>query len=482
MPLTLRHSLPLVFLPASLLVSSCGHLSENARNSREQRPQANDLITGAGHLGMGLFRGTAVSTLRQPVTTTTLGLSVLWHRPREVVSSNIPVSLAIIPPVEERPGTPEFEDALDRNNIPSARTGKLTWLVDGRRFFPELDREISAARQSVDLQVYIYDNDDIAVRYADRLKSKAGQIPVRVMYDDMGSSFAHTSPPETPAPRGFIPPTDMTRYLRTDSKVRVRRTLNPWLVADHSKLIVVDRKVAFMGGMNIGREYYSEWHDLMVRVDGPVVATLQRDFNRTWRKAGPWGDFGLIRKAAPVSRPSPVAGSIPVRVLRTDPAEGRYEVMKATLMAIQAARKRIWIQNPYVAYDDVGLALEAAARRGVDVRLILPARGDSTIMDIGNIATARGLIQAGGKVYNYPRMTHMKVIICDDWACVGSANLDTLSMRINRELNLSFNDPGTIRSLIDEVFLPDFRISKRRRLADTTSPLAPIAEAIADQL
>ncbi len=472
----------LLLAAAPLLFASCGSLSSNAINSREQRPQANDPITGAGLLGFDFVRGTALSAIRQPITTTTLGLAVMWHRPREVFSGNIPVSTIVTPAPTEKPGSAEFEDLLDRNNIPNAQPGKLTWLVDGRKFFPELDREIAAARQSIDLQVYIFDNDDIAVRYADKLRLRAEDVEVRVMYDSLGSTFAHTSAPEKPAPRGFVPPAEITSYLQQGSDVRVRRTLNPWLVSDHSKLIVIDKRRAYMGGMNIGREYFSEWHDLMIRIEGPIVSSLQRDFNRTWRKNGPGGDLALFRKPASTRRVPPVSGEIPLRILRTDPAEGRYEILKSTILAIRAAKKRIWLENPYVAHDDITLALEDAARRGIDVRMILPAKGDSAIMDIGNIAVARRLIQSGGKVYNYPRMTHMKVMICDDWATVGSANLDTLSMRINREINLSFNDPGQVRQLLDTVFYPDFRLSKRRRLTDTESPIAPIAEAIADQL
>ena len=103
-------------------------------------------------------------------------------------------------------------------------------------------------------------------------------------------------------------------------------------------------------------------------------------------------------------------------------------------------------------------------------------------MDAGNLGTARGLIEAGAKVYRYPKMTHMKVIICDGWAQAGSANLDILSMRINRELNLAFSDPATIRELERKVFQPDFRRSRLIRHEETTVPVAPIAEAVADQL
>ena len=472
----------LVVLSCCGLLAGCGSLRSNAERSVERKPQASASVAGGGQLAASALRATALAAVRQPVTTARTGLALLWHRPREVVSGNLPLDLELRPQPVELPGTEDFEALLDRQGLPDRESGALEWLVDGPGFFGELDRQLAAAAHSVDIQLFIYDNDDVAVRYADTLKRRAADLPVRVLFDDLGSSFAHTAAPETLGPRGFEPPPDIARYLRQDSRIRVRRTLNPWLVCDHTKLLVFDRRTAMLGGMNMGREYFSEWHDLMVKVEGPIVGRLSREFDLAWRKAGPWGDFAPVRKSAASRRPAPVAGGVPLRLLRTDAARGRHQVLDATLLAIRAARKRVWIQNPYFAHDDIAQAVEAAARRGVDVRVIIPSRGDSTIMDGGNLGTARGIIEAGGKVYRYPRMTHMKVMICDGWGCVGSANLDTLSMRINRELNLAFSDPATIRELERRVFLPDFRISPRIRLKETSSALAPLAEAIADQL
>ena len=469
-------------IAATLLLSSCGSLQSNARRSIEQRPQANDLLTGGGKLAASTFRATVVAAVRQPVTTLRTGLAIFWHRPKEVVSGNVPVRLGVPPPPAEQPGSEDFEAMLDREDLPRRESGRLTWLVDGPGFFPELDRQLAAARESVDVQVFIFDNDDIAVRYADRLKAKAETVPVRVLFDDLGSTFAHTVAPETPGPAGFTPPADIAAHLKAASQVEVRRTLNPWLVCDHTKLLVFDRRTAIIGGMNIGREYYSEWHDLMVKVEGPVVASLAGEFSRAWRKAGVQGDLAMLRRPAFFRRPAPVDGGIPLRLLRTDAAAGQEHILKATLLGIRAAKRRVWIENPYFAHDDIALEVVAAARRGVDVRVILPARGDSTIMDAGNLGTARGIIEAGGKVYRYPKMTHMKVMICDGWAQVGSANLDILSMRINRELNLAFSDAMAVRELEQRVFLPDFRISKRIAIEETSTPVAPLAEAIADQL
>lgn len=459
------------------LQMSCSHVA--AANRGEQ---ASDPVTGSGNLALAVLRTTAGAAIRQPVTTTRLGLAMLWHRPREILSGNTPLTTGAQTMVAEAPGTAAFESMLDRRHFPRAEAGSLKWLVDGEGFFPELDRQVAAARHSIDFQVFIFDNDDIGVHYAKMLKRRSKEVPVRVLCDDLGSAFAHAAAPDTPGPRGFVPPPDMPSYLRAGSSVETRRILDPWLICDHTKLLVFDERTAMLGGMNIGREYYSEWHDLMVRVEGPIVHTLAREFTRAWRKAGPWGDFALFRKPAVFRRPPPVVGGIPMRVLRTDPAEGRYEILDALMLAVRGARKRVWIETPYFAHDDLVLAVAAAARRGVEVRVIIPATGDSAIMQAGNLASANSLIRAGALVYQYPAMTHLKVMICDDWATVGSANCDTLSMRINRELNLAFSDPAAVRDLADGVFRPDFRRSRRVRLAETEGFANGLAETLADQL
>ncbi len=474
-----RPSVPghaLLALLTSLLVS-CSGVSTTAN-----REQATDRITGTAILAKTMLRATALAAVRHPVKTAELGLVVMWHRPTEIVRANLPFSFTATSAIAEVPGTPEFENLLDRNRFPRPELGAVKWLVDGGEFFTAFDRELAAARHSIDCQVYIFDNDDIAVRYADKLKARAADVRVRVLFDDFGSTGSYTSAPETPGPVGFQPPADMAAYLTDQSQVKVRRILNPWLVADHTKLLVFDRRTAFLGGMNIGREYYSEWHDLMVRVTGPIVGSLATEFDQTWKKAGPWGDLFFFRKPMNETPAAVGVGEIPLRVFRTDPANFRHEILDSTLLALRGARKRVWIENPYFAHDDIAMACEAAAKRGVDVRVILPASGDSAIMDSGNLATARRLIQAGATVFRYPRMTHMKVMICDGWASVGSANLDTLSMRINRELNVAFSDPAAIRGLEKAVFEPDFKRSRKITLAETEVVTAGLAELVADQL
>lgn len=437
----------------------------------------------AGHsLAKTTFRSTMTATVRQPVTSARQGIAVFWLRPQEVINGNLPEDAVKQSHVDETPGTDAFEKLLDKEDFPKTKSGSLEWLVDGREFFGELDRQIASARESIRMQFYIFDNDDIAVRYADKLRKRSREVDVDVLYDDFGTATAHLSSPKTEMPSDFVPPSDMEAYLKQDSEVEVRMTLNPWLVADHTKLVLFDNRTAILGGMNLGREYYNEWHDLMVRVEGPVVADLASMFSRSWRHSGPFGDLTLLSPAKKFPEPAASGRSIPIRILRTDAGRGRHEILEASLLAIRGAKKRILIVNPYFANDDIVGAVRAAALRGVDVKVILPAEGDSAIMDAGNLATANVLIRAGAKVYRYPRMAHLKVMVCDGWATMGSANLDTLSMKINRELNIAFSDAPEVERLVGRIFRPDLAVSRRIRLEETENAKSRFAEMIADQL
>ncbi len=460
------------------LFSSCSWMRPSL-----QTEQASDLVTSTGVVAVTAVRATVLSIPRQPVTTLRVGGAVLINRPQASLEGNTPLARRFRNPRPETPGARDFEELLNRRGLPRPERGSLSWLVDGKNFFPELSRQIESARRSIDIQVFIFDNDSVGVRVAEQLKTRAGEVAVRVLFDGMGTSVAHLVAPDTPPPHGFIPPADMGLFLGSGTGVRFRRILTPWLVSDHTKLLVFDQKTAILGGMNIGQEYHGEWHDLMARVEGPVVTSLARNFNRTWRKNGVIGDLALLRKparlsAARASEPQ----DIPLRVLRTDPAEGRDEIHDALMLAIRAAKRRIWVQTPYLCHANIIGALAKAAERGVQVRVILPGSGDSVIMHAANYSAAADLIAAGVEVYRYPGMTHAKVAICDGWATFGSANLDTLSMKINRELNLAFSDPATVRSLEKEVFDLDFPVCKRLRAEDVGGFGRRLVRVLADQL
>ncbi len=426
------------------------------------------------------FRSTALAVLRQPITTFRLGKAIYWRRGLAFAEDNLPIFLAFPQAPPPPPGSPEFENHLDRFGLPKAVAGDLDYFVGGPAFFREFERQVADARRSIDVQVFIFDNDDVSVHCADLLRARAAEIPVRVLFDDLGSTFAHGRRPPGGLPDGFEPPEDIGNYLVTGSEVQLRQTVNPWLVTDHTKLLLFDRQTAFIGGMNFGRESRHLWHDLMVGVRGPILELLARDYNLAWEKTGPRGDLALFDQPAPLRIAN--GPGAPLRILRTDAVDGRSEILIAMLQAIKGATSRIWIETPYFASDAIAHDLEAAAARGLDVRLIIPSEANHGIMDAGNLATARSLLRAGVKVWRYPRMTHLKAMICDSWATVGSANLDTISLRINRELNLSFSDPHLIRRLEEAVFTPDFKASKPLEMEDTELLLAPLIESIADQL
>jgi cardiolipin synthase len=216
----------------------------------------------------------------------------------------------------------------------------------------------------------------------------------------------------------------------------------------------------FLGGMNIGQEYRYEWHDLMVEVEGPVAARFARDFELAWSQATVGGDLARFARAlepSPAATPPP-PNAIELRALYT--RTGNPEILLAQLAAIRAARSYIYVEQPYVSDDEMIAALVDARRRGVDVRVVLPTAGDSGFMNAANLIATNVFLRNGVRVYAYPGMTHVKAAIYDGWACVGSANFDKLSLRINRETNIATSDPGFAGALRRDLFERDFARSR----------------------
>ncbi|MBK8093370.1 MAG: phosphatidylserine/phosphatidylglycerophosphate/cardiolipin synthase family protein [Verrucomicrobiaceae bacterium] len=434
-----------------------------------------------------LWRASVGSLARAPVSTTKAVALSAAQRTHAFFAGTTPLpTIETLPPDAPAPGTEAFEALLDAQKLPARSSGKVRLLVDGAEFFPELVREVKNARTSIDSQVFIFDNDDTGVRFADLLREKSRQIPVRVFIDGLGTRTAHKVNPETPPPPGFQPPDFIGDYLVQDSDVKLRVTTNPALLCDHTKLHLIDGRLAYMGGMNIGREYESEWHDLMARVEGPVVLDLANIFQRHWDGESWVRNWTLQnalhrREAAGVS-PQQVAGAYPLRVLRTYVAKGRKEIARALRTAVQAARQRVWVHTPYLAEEGMISDFLDAARRGVDVRIILPGANDSGIMNTVNHTSAARLIAAGVKVYGYPGMTHMKVVLCDGWAMFGSANCDTLSLKLNRELNLASSAPPFVQSIQRRVFEADFSLCQRLTQAAAEKKGSTLMGVIGNQL
>lgn len=451
----------------SLGMTACGSIQKHHRSGTG----ADDKVKLPASTGARiLLQSTIVATAKAPVTTSKVGARMLFERTYSLFNGRLPATSmkmsrdqSSLPPA----GSEAFEVLLDQEGLRERSLGSVRFFVDGASFFPDLYQAIDGAKQQIDVQSYIFDSDFFAMEVADRLKRKSFEVPVRVYFDSVGSLMADKVDPPVSPPPDFQRPRNLASYLSRNSKIKVRTSSNPYLVADHTKLHLIDDRIAFVGGMNVGAEYRFVWHDMMARIEGPIMRQLSSLYQDHWQGEEwqrNWGFSGWFQKETRDQSSTPVSSSerqVPLRMLLTDTPLGKREVLKATLAGIRCARRRIWIETPYFTVDEISRELESAVKRGVDVRVIIPRSQDSKFMDKANVAEMKHLLQTGVKVYEYPGMTHLKATICDNWGMFGSANYDTLSMRINRELNLATSDPATVKKLARTVFENDFRVSSR---------------------
>jgi cardiolipin synthase len=135
------------------------------------------------------------------------------------------------------------------------------------------------------------------------------------------------------------------------------------------------------------------------------------------------------------------------------------EIRATQLEAIRRSRRYIYVENAYLTDDAFFYELVKARRRGVDVRVVVPLRSDQGQLTRENVLTANALFENGIRVYIYPGMSHLKAAVFDGWACLGSANLDQLSLRINKEVNVATSEPAAVDALVESLFERDFAIS-----------------------
>ena len=361
-----------------------------------------------------------------------------------------------------------WEKWLDDYTGTRREEGSLHLLINGEQFFPRLREAIAEATNHVHMDVYIFDRDDVGVEVADQLKDRSGQVKVKVILDRMGSIMAAAIPPGTPLPENFVSPSSITSYLKRNSRVEVRPFLNPWFSSDHSKVFLVDGTHAWIGGMNLGREYRYEWHDLMVEVQGPVVDSLEDEFRRDWAHAGLLGDAAYLAALATTTQRSEAPATTnhwaEVRLLPTKTA---WKPFSASVQgAIRKSQSYVYAENSYLFDKRVIIGLVQARNRGVDVRVVLPRVNDAKAGRRSNLVTANYLLQHGVRVYFYPGMTHVKAFLADGWACLGSANLNHLSLRLCQERNLATSDPDFAAHLKHDLFEEDFA-----RSYELTSPI-----------
>jgi cardiolipin synthase A/B len=313
-------------------------------------------------------------------------------------------------------------------NWPWREGNRFDLLEATEQYFERMIQAIDDAQSYVLLEMYLVESGVLAGRFVEAFVRAARRgIGVRLVLDGFGSlGFAQADR------RRLI---DVGVELRIYNVVQLRKRLHNFL-RDHRKIMVVDGTVAFVGGVGLTDEFGVSgppgwpWRDLVVEIHGPVVADWSQAFARTWKRSG--GELTL-----PVPSLEPLQDGARARVVLSE-AWYRSELANAVARRIGSANERAWIMSAYfVPSRRFRKALRRAARRGVDVRLVVP--GPLTDHPLVRQAARRfygKLLRNGVRIFEFqPRVLHAKMLICDDWVSVGSSNLDRWSFKWNLEAN-----------------------------------------------
>lgn len=306
-------------------------------------------------------------------------------------------------------------------------------LENGDAAYPAMLEAIAAARRSLTLSTYIFDNDATGKRFQRALAAAVGRgVEVRVLIDGVGARYSF--PPTRRELRRLGVPVAI--FLPTLLPWRM-----PWLnLRTHRKLLVADGRVAFVGGMNIRQEHVvgggtpHPVRDLHFRLEGPAVAQLQRLFCADWRFAR--GEEIAGEAFFPPLAP---AGEVVARVIPDGPDEDIDKLRWTLLGALAVARRSVRVVTPYFLPDpDLVTALSLAALRGVEVDVILPAKTNLPLVDWAMAAQLPQVLERGCRVWHTPPpFDHSKLMVVDGaWALVGSFNWDPRSLRLNFELGV----------------------------------------------
>ncbi|WJW75236.1 phospholipase D-like domain-containing protein [Thiohalobacter sp. IOR34] len=319
-------------------------------------------------------------------------------------------------------------------SFPWRRGNRFRLLADGDRFFPVMLEAIDSARDSILLEIYLFESGQTAGRFVEALSRAAGRgLQVCLLLDDFGA-------------RGLAQ-ADRQRLTEAGVALAFHNPLHYGdlrrnLFRDHRKLLIVDGCLAFTGGFGITDEFDPAsdprpWRETVVEIRGPVLQDWHRLFARNWQR---WDE----RPLPALPRPAPDPADMPGRTVISIDMH-RAEIKRSLHYHCRHARQHIWIATAYfVPSRKLRQALKRAARRGVDVRLLLPGRyTDHPAVRLAGRRFYSQLLDAGVRIFEYqPRFLHQKVAVCDDWVSIGSSNLDRWNLRWNLEANQEIRHPA----------------------------------------
>jgi cardiolipin synthase A/B len=343
-----------------------------------------------------------------------------------------------------KPGScnPEVKEILD-NLLPlrlPLSGNNLELLRDGTSVYPRMLEDIKKAKYSIRMQSFIIMDDPVGKALFDALEKQAEKgIDVKVQYDSFGSikaSFSYFF-------HRYVKQNLSNLSIRPFSPINI---FSPWKIQlrNHRKLLVIDGKIAYIGGVNISQENMKSAklprrkhiHDLHCRITGPAVAELQMSFLKDWVYST---RSKLVTKELPFDFPPQKSeGESIVRVVDSGPGQNYQGSQNVFFTAAATAKKSLWILTPYFVPDYSYMkALAMTAARGVDVRIIVPKNNNHPFVAQASQSLYRSLISSGVKVFQKKgNFSHAKAMLVDEeWAFMGSSNCDVRSFRLNFELD-----------------------------------------------
>ncbi len=328
--------------------------------------------------------------------------------------------------------------------IPATEGNQVDVLRNGDEVFPAMLEAISAAERNIDLSTFQYANGQVVEDVGDALieKAQAG-VRVRMIVDAIGSRWLPHAHVERLREGGVD-----FEYFRPPSNLRIWEQEN----RTHRKVLVVDNTVGFAGGVNTSKEWMGnarnpdEWRDTHLRLTGPAVDGLIAAFATDWVDAG--------RMACELDDDFPdqeATGDHVVQVVRGSAEKGWSDIANVFAALLTLAQRKVRITSAYFAPDEHFLSLLGdAARRGVDVEVMVPGtNADQRFVQLAAEAQFERLLDAGVRIWSYqPTMIHAKIVLVDDMvACVGSANFDRRSMKLNHEVEVMVLDRAVVAEL-----------------------------------
>lgn len=311
---------------------------------------------------------------------------------------------------------------------------RTTVYIDGASMLADLIKELYRAKHHIHVEFYIFEDDAVGRLVRDVLIDKAREgVKVRVLHDDVGCWKVSHAFYEQMLCEGI----EVMSFL----KVRFPQFTGKVNYRNHRKIVVIDGKVGFVGGMNLAERYvkgvpWGVWRDTHAKLEGKAVYGLQTAFLTDWYAM----DRTLFTSAEYFPK-TDVRGNVVAQIVTSDPVGEWRDIMQGLMMAICSARRYFYVQTPYFLPDEeVKTALQTAALAGVDVRIMLPKKADTWLIHKASLSYLAEMMKAGVKIYLYRKgFIHSKLMVSDDeFSTIGSTNMDFRSFEHNFEANAFF--------------------------------------------